>query len=353
MSGDAKRTERFLCVLFATVVKQISDFRLLISGLCVMLLALCSVVQAQQPKKVPRIGFVSSSGGPNNFGPLVEAFRRGLRDLGYIEGKNILVEYRYIEGNPDRIPGLVAELVQLKVDVLVATAPPAIREAKQASKTIPIVMVTTQDPVATGVVDSLARPGGNISGLTNLTQDLSGKRLELLKEVIPSISRVGVLTVAAPAGLGSALKEYEVAAHALKIPIQTLQVIRGPNPDLEGAFREARKGRVSALIVTRNAVLTPHTKRIVDLAIKNRLPSMHEVSDRVEAGGLMSYGANEGEIYRRAAVYVDKILKGTKPADLPVEQPTKFELVFNLKTAKQIGLTIPPNVLARADRVIR
>ena len=159
--------------------------------------------------------------------------------------------------------------------------------------------------------------------------------------------------MAAPTGLGSALKEYEVAAHALKIPIQTLQVIRGPNPDLEGAFREARKGRVSALIVTRNAVLTPHTKKIVDLAIKNRLPSMHEVSDRVEAGGLMSYGANDGEIYRRAAVYVDKILKGTKPADLPVEQPTKFELVFNLKTAKQIGLTIPPNVLARADRVIK
>ena len=171
--------------------------------------------------------------------------------------------------------------------------------------------------------------------------------------MIPVISRVGVLTVAAPTGLGSALKEYEVAAHALKIPIQTLQVKRGPNPDLEGAFREARKGRVSALIVTRNTVLTPHTKKIVDLAIKNRLPSMHEVSDRVEAGGLMSYGANDGEIYRRAAVYVDKILKGTKPADLPVEQPTKFELVFNLKTAKQIGLTIPPNVLARADRVIK
>ena len=215
------------------------------SALCAMLFVLYPSAETQQPKKVPRIGFVSSSGAPNNSGPLVEAFRRGLRDLGYVEGKNILVEYRYIEGNPDRIPSLVAELVQLKVDVLVATAPPAIREAKQASKTIPIVMVTTQDPVATGVVDSLARPGGNISGLTQLTQDLSGKRLELLKEVIPSISRVGVLTVAAPTGLGSALKEYEVAAHALKIPIQTLQVIRGPNPDLEGAFREARKGSVA------------------------------------------------------------------------------------------------------------
>jgi putative ABC transport system substrate-binding protein len=322
-------------------------------ALSAMLFPLCFPVWAQQAKKLPRIGYLVTAGDPGNPDSPDKAFRQGLRDLGYVEGENILIEYRYLEGKRDRIPSLVAELVQLKVDVLVASTPPAIRAAKQATKTIPIVMVTTNDPVATGIVDSLARPGGNITGLTRLTRDLSGKRLELLREVVPKMSRVAVLTVADTTSAGLALKEYEAAARALKIPIQALQVIRGPNPDLEGAFREAAKGRVSALIVTRNAVRTPYTKKIVDLAVKNRLPSMHEVSDRVEAGGLMSYGANDGEIYRRAAVYVDKILKGAKPADLPVEQPTKFELVFNLKTAKQIGLTIPPNVLARADKVIK
>jgi putative tryptophan/tyrosine transport system substrate-binding protein len=215
--------------------------------------------------------------------------------------------------------------------------------AQQATKTIPIVMVTPQDPVATGAVDSLARPGGNITGLTTLTRELSGTSLELLKEVIPGVSRVGVLAVAGPTVSGNALREYEVAGRALKIPIQPL-LVQSPNPNIEGVFREARKKRVTALVAARNNVIT---------AIQNRLPSMLERSDYAEVGGLMSYGANDADLYRRAATYVDKIVKGTKPADLPVEQPTKFELVFNLKAAKQIGLTIPPNVLARADRVIR
>jgi putative tryptophan/tyrosine transport system substrate-binding protein len=314
-----------------------------------VLLALCSFAQAQQAGKVPQIGYLIPSGDPSTPRPPVEAFRQGLRELGYIEGKNILVDYRYGEGKQDRIPRLAAELVQLKVDVLVVTSLPAIRAAMQATKTIPIVMVTTVDPVATGLVVSLARPGGNITGLTRLTRELSGKRLELLKEVVPRISRAGVLW---DAGRIGALKEYEAAAHALKIQLHSLGV-RGPNPDLDGAFRDAAKGHVTALITVTGTVLVRYPKKIAELAIKNRLPSMYEESSYVEAGGLMSYSSNEADQYKRAAFFVDKILKGTKPADLPVEQPTKFELVFNRKTAKQIGLTIPPNVLARADRVIK
>jgi putative ABC transport system substrate-binding protein len=310
------------------------------------------LAQAQQPKKIPRIGYVSGSGDANNPGPYVEAFRQGLRDLGYIEGKNILVEYRYAEGKLDPIPSIVAELVQLKVDVVVAAALPAIRAAKQATKTIPIVMVTTQDPVATGLVDSLARPGGNITGLTRLTRELRGKRLELLEEVVPRMSRVGVLVEANMTELAPPFKDYETAASALKIPLQSLAV-RGPKPDFEGAFQAAGKARVSALITVNGSLINRYPKRIADLATKTRLPSMYEASDFVEAGGLMSYASNDAENFRRAAVYVDKILKGAKPADLPVEQPMKFEFVVNLKAAKQIGLTIPPNVLARADKVIR
>ena len=306
-----------------------------------------AAAQAQQPLKVPRIGFVSGSGSPNN----VAAFGQGLKNLGYVEGKNILVEYRDVEGKLDRVPGLVAELVQLKVDVLVASPITAIRAAKEVTKTIPIVIVTLQDPVATGIVDSLARPGGDITGLTRLTRELSGKRLELLTEVVPGMSRVGILADAKLPGSAIAFKEYEAAVRALKIQLQYLEA-RGPNPDLEATF-QAAKGRASALITIGNPVLNRYTKRIADLAIKNRLPSMCEASDWVEAGGLASYSTNDADLYRRAAVYVDKILKGTKPADLPVEQPTKFEFIINLKTAKQIGLTIPPNVLARADRVIR
>ncbi len=318
-------------------------------ALCAMLFALSLPVEAQQPAKTPRIGYVSGSGDSSNPGPEIEAFRQGLRNLGYIEGKNILVEYRYVEGELDRVPRLVTELVQLKLDVLVVSPASAIRAAKQATKTIPIVMVAIQDPVATGLVDSLARPGGNITGLTRLTRDLSGKRLELLKEAIPGISRVGVLWN--PAGSGIGFKGYEAAARELKIELQSLGV-RSLIDDLEVAFQLAVKGRSKALIATFNPVFTD-PKQVADLALKNRLPLMCETNRYVEAGGLMSYAANDAESYRRAAYYVDKILKGTKPAELPVEQPTKFEFVINLTTAKQIGVTIPPNVLARADRVIR
>jgi len=304
--------------------------------------------EAQQPKKIPRIGYAASGGDINDPGRLVEAFRQGLRDLGYIEGKNIVVEYRYPGTNRDPGPGVVAELMQLKVDVLVSSSAGAIRAAKQATKTIPIVMVASFDPVETGLVDTLARPGGNITGVARLTHELSGKRLELFKEAVPRISRVAIL--AAPGS--PSLQEYEPAARALKISLESLEV-NGPNPDLEGAFQSAVKARVNALITVASSSVNRFTKQILELAIKNRLPSMHEVSTRVEAGGLMSYSADDAAIFRHAAVYVDKILKGAKPGEIPVEQPTKFEFCINLKTAKQIGVTIPPNVLARADRVIR
>ncbi len=320
--------------------------------LCTLLLALSFPAQAQQPAKIPRIGYVSGTGDPSDPGPYVEAFRQGLRDLGYIEGKNIVIEYRGAEGKPDRIPSLVAELVQLKVDVLVSGNFAVARAAKQETETIPIVMVTNQDPVATGLVDSLARPGGNITGLSTLQREPSGKRLELLKKVVPGISRVGVLRDADGSASAIGFKEYEAAARALKLPLQSLDV-RRPNPDLEGAFQAAAKGRASALITVTGTLLFRYPKRIADLAIKNRLPSMYEGRAWVEDGGLMSYSTNDLEVFRRAATYVDKILKGTKPPDLPVEQPTKFELVINLKTAKQIGLTIPPEVLARANKLIK
>jgi putative ABC transport system substrate-binding protein len=310
-----------------------------------------SLVEAQQPAKVARVGIVTGGGDPSNPGSNVNVFRQGLRELGWVEGKNIVVELRDAEGNIERIPSLAAELVHLKVDVLVSSQLRGIQAAKQATKIIPIVMVTTADPVAAGLIDSLAHPGGNITGLTLLTRDLNGKRLELLKEMVPTISRVGVLHPdSVPVRIR--FKEYEAAARALKIPVQSLEV-RSQNPDFEGAFRTAVRGRVSALIMLRNSVLIVNRKQIADLAIKNRLSSMSERGDMVEAGALASYSTNEDESYRRAAWYVDKILKGAKPADLPVEQPTKFEFVINLKTAKQIGVTIPPTVLARADKVIR
>ena len=317
-----------------------------------LLFALSVSAHAQQPKKIPRIGYVSGSGDANNPTSSVTAFRQGLRDLGYIEGQNILIEHRYAEGKRDPVARLVAELVQLKVDVIVSSLPPAIRAAKEATKTIPIVMVTPTDPVTTGLVDSLARPGGNITGITRLTRELSGKRLELLKELVPGISRVGVLDdVGAPLE-AKAIKDYERAARALKIQLQSLDV-RGPKPDFEEAFRAAVKGRASALITVRTALLASYPKRIAELAIKNRIPSMCEVGADVEVGCFMSYSANDAESFRRAAIYVDKILKGVKPADLPVEQAMRFELIINLKTAKQIGLTIPQSMLFRADRVIK
>jgi putative tryptophan/tyrosine transport system substrate-binding protein len=250
------------------------------------------------------------------------------------------------------MPILVAELVQLKVDVLIVAVLPAIRAAKQLTKTIPIVMVSNVDPVATGIVDTLARPGGNITGLATRNRELSGKRLELLKEVVPPLSRIGVLNDADAETATFDFKEYQAAGHVLKVQLRSLEV-QGQTPDLEGAFQAAVKERANALITITSAKLFLQQKRIADLAIKNRLPSMYQGTAWVESGGLMSYSTSDLDMYRRAATYVDKILKGAKPAELPVEQPTKFEFAINLKTAKQIGLTIPPSVLARADRVIK
>ena len=318
-------------------------------SLLTIFLLTVSSAQAQQPARVPRIGYVTVTDNLSSPSPNLEAFRQGLRDLGYVEGKNLIIEFRSAEGKPDRIPSLVTELVQLKVDVLVSQATGGILAAKQATKTIPIVMVTVQDPVARGLIDSLARPGGNITGLIRLTVELSGQRLELLKELVPGISRVGMLW---ENGSSIGVKGYEAQAPALKIELQSLEV-RGPNPDFEGAFQAAVKGGARALITVTGGLLNRYPKAIADLAIKNRMPSMYERSPFVDAGGLLSYAPNDVDSYRRAATYVDKILKGAKPADLPVEQPRKFELVINLKTAMQIGLTIPPNVLARADKVIK
>jgi putative tryptophan/tyrosine transport system substrate-binding protein len=314
-------------------------------------LATIHFAEAQQPGNPPRIGYVTAIGDPKTPGTQVEAFRQGLRDLRYFEGKNILVEYRSTGGKADRNTSLVAELVELKVDVLVLTSPGAIRAAKQATKTIPIVIVTQDDPVAAEYIDSLARPGGNITGIARLTRELSGKRLELLTELVPKISRVGVLWDPNSSASIIGFKEYEAAARALKIQLQSLEV-RGSN-DFEGAFRAAANSRTNALIMIRYPLLTRHQKPIADLAIKNRLPSMYESSEFVEAGGLVSYSPNDSDQFRRAAYYVDRILKGAKPGELPIEQPTKVELIINLKTAKQIGITIPPTLLTRADRVIK
>ena len=283
----------------------------------------------------------------------LEELRQGLRERGYVEGKNIELIHRYIQGNTDRMPTLVAELLERKVDVLILGSPTAIRAAKNATRTIPIVMITNQDPVAIGLVESLARPGGNLTGVVSLTRDLSGKRLEIFKEAAPKISRVGVIW-ASPTNLGAAnaFQNYEAAAGAFKLKLVSLQAQR-PKPDWDGVFKAADKARVNALISVTNAVLNQHIKKIADFAIQKQTPLMVEGSNFVEEGAMISYAANDADRFHRAALYIDKILKGAKPADLPVEQAMKFELVINLKTAKQIGLTIPPNVLARADKVIR
>ena len=319
-----------------------------VSVLCALLFVHSYSVQAADTGKVWRIGFLT--GGGNRFS--FDEFRKGLRDHGYVDGNNIAIEYLSAEGNQTRMPALVAELMQHKVDIIVTTSP-GVRAAKEATKTAPIVMVTQEDPVSTGLVDSLAHPGGNLTGVTSLSRDLGSKRLELLKDVVPKILRVGVLwdsTDRTSAALG--FKEYQAAALGLKMQLQSIEV-SGPNPDLEGAFRAAAKGKVTGLITIRNFLLNRYQKQIADLAIRNRLPSMFERSDYVEAGGLVSYSSNDSDNYRRAAYFVDRIVKGSKPGELPVEQPTKFELVVNLKTAKQIALTIPPEVLARANRLIK
>jgi putative ABC transport system substrate-binding protein len=315
-------------------------------------LSTASFADAQQPTKIPSIGYLATTATLGIAVTHVEIFRQALRDIGYVEGKNIHIEFRYIEGQQNRVPGLVAELLQLKVDVLIVRTLTSIRAAKQATTTIPIIMLTSGDPVAEGVIDSLARPGGNITGLTNFTRELNGKRLELLKELVPGISRAGVLWDPRGPGPAIAFKQYEAAARALNIRLQSLEV-PDANPDLKGAFQAAAKGRASALITIGSSVMNRYEKQITELAIKSRLPSMFDASGFVLAGGLVSYSANEADQFKRAAYYVDRILKGTKPADLPVEQPMKFEFVINLKTAKQIGVKIPPEVLARASKIIQ
>ena len=318
--------------------------------LCAMFLALSYSASAQQPTKIHRIGFLSGGFPGSTIG--IEAVRRELRELGYVEGKNIAFEYRYAEDKPERSPALAGELVRLKVDAIVASGGNDTQAAKNATRTIPIVFLeSVSDPVALGLVDSLARPGGNITGFTTIADVLAGKRLELLKETIPKLCRVAVLWN--PQGTGNApqWKESQLAARRLGLQLHSMEVSSADK--YESAFKGAIKAGSAALAVTRHRLSNNYQKRIIDLAAKNRLPAIYYREDFVENGGLMSYGADEVEPYRRAASMVDKILKGTKPADIPVEQSTKFELITNLKTVKQIGLTIPPNVLVRADRVIR
>jgi putative ABC transport system substrate-binding protein len=300
---------------------------------------------AQVAKELTRVGYVSGIGDP-----FFDIFQRHMRELGYIDGSNILIERRNAEGL-DRIPALVRELVQQKVRVLVAPNNVAIEAARKATATIPIVMMTSIDPVAAGYVAALAHPGGNITGIANLQRDLSAKRIEILKEMFPKLSRLAILWDEAGPGPKIAFKNYETAAQAVKLQVQSL-AIHGPKPELEGAFQAAEIGGAEAIIVVGNPTINPHRSTVMALALKHRLPSMVENDAYVDAGGLMAYGASLPEIYQRIAVYVDKILKGAKPADLPVEQPTKVELVVNLKTAKALGVKFPQSVLVRADRVI-
>ena len=324
--------------------------RIFAVALCTVLFALCVSAHAQQPTKIPRIGLLFTA-TPSAAAARIEAFRQGLRELGYVEGKNILIEQRYAEGQLNHMNELAAELVRLKVDVIVTIGPAATRPAKEATTAIPIVMGVDDDPVGNGFVASLARPGGNITGLASLAPEIGGKQLELLKEIVPRLSRVAVLGTSTQPGNAQSLREAEVAAGALAVKLQYLDVL-SPK-DIEPVFRTASNGRAEAVLVLRASIFFSHRKQIVDLAAKRQLPAMYYTTEYVEEGGLMTYGVSITDLFRRAATYVDKILKGARPAELPIEQPTKFELVVNLKTAKRIGLTIPPNVLARADKVIK
>jgi putative ABC transport system substrate-binding protein len=327
--------------------------KILASVVGTFILASFYLAEAQQTvKDVPRIGFISSAGTPTTPSPLFDAFRLGLRDLGYVDGKNVFIVHRHAEGRLDRMPALVKELVQQKVEVIVAVNNVVIRAAKEVTKTIPIVMMSSVDPVVAGYVDSFAHPGGNITGLAYLGRDLSAKRLELLKEVLPKMSRVAILWDADGPGPAIAFKEYEAAAQAFKLELRSLEV-RGPNPDFAGAFQAAKTARAEALIVVGNPLMSQHIQPIFALATKHRLPSMTEGDRYVEAGGLISYGANLADLYRRAAEYVVEILKGAKPGDLAVKLPAKFEIFINLKTAQQIGLAIPQHVLIQSDKVIK
>src|SRR6266542_4253494 len=304
--------------------------------------------EAQPAAKVPRVGILLAGSGRE---PVLQAFLQGLHDLGYIEGKNILIEYRFVKGKPERVSDLAADLVAKRVDVIVTGGTVQGQAIQQLTTTIPIVLAVSGDPVGTGLVASLARPGGNVTGLSMISPDLAGKRLELLKEAAPKIARVGVLWDTLVPDNTLDFKTTELAARVLGFKLQSLEV-RSPE-DLESALSTAARHRLDALVVIGGGVINSHQKRILAFEVKNRLPAIYETLWSAEAGGLMAYGVNFADLFRRAATYVDKILKGKKPADLPVEQPTKFEFIINLKTAKQIGLTIPPNVLARADKVIK
>ena len=317
--------------------------------LCAMLYALSFSVHAQQTGKIPRIGYLDGSTASGS-AVLLEAFRQELSKLGWIEGKNIIIEYRFAEQRQERLPELAAELVRLKVDLIVtAGAPPALA-AKKATTTIPIVMATTGDPVGAGLVASLARPGANVTGLSALSVDLGTKRLEILRDAVPKLVRVGLLWPGT--GQQSQMKELRAAAPALRIKLEEIET-QADAKALETAFRSAKQKQVNAIMTTQNRTFFAERKRIVELAVKHRLPAIYFQKEFVDEGGLMSYGVDFEDLYRNAAVYVDKILKGAKPADLPVQQATKFEFVINLKTAKRIGVTIPPDVLARANRVIK
>ena len=318
--------------------------------LCAMLLALTVPGQAQQPMKIPRIGVLGASTLSANLAR-IKAFREGLGELGYVEGKSIVIEWRFLDDKVDGLPALAVELTRLKVDVLVAFGPTSTHAAKEATNTIPIVMAQVNDPIGAGFVASLARPGGNITGLSIMAPELSGKQLELLKEIVPKLSRVAVFGTSTQPGNAQSVKETELAAKTLGLQFQYLDVV--DPKDVDTAFRNAVSGRVHAIIFLTSPVFSSRRKALAELAVKNRLPAMYPQTDYMNAGGLMFYGPSMSDLFHRAATYVDKILKGRTPADLPVEQPTKFEFIINLKAAKQIGLTIPPNVVARADKVIK
>ena len=323
-----------------------------LSFLGALIFTLSLPAEAQQPKKVPRIGYLTTAARLAD-APRVEALRQGLRDLGYLEGKNINIEYRYAEGKLERVPELAEELVRLKVDILVVSGIATAEPARQVTTTIPIVVAGAGNPIGSGLVASLARPGGNVTGLYQFSPELLGKRLELLNEITPKVSRFAFLNgTDAPAAKSMFFKEGQVVAKALGVQFQLIEV-KAQNPDLEAAFRIMAKDGIGALVTESSGIVNFHLKKILHLVEQNHLPAMHSDQEWANAGGLMSYGANRLYLYRRVGLYVDKILKGANPAELPMEQPTKFEFVINLKTAKQIGLTIPPNVLLRADKVIR
>jgi len=324
--------------------------KILVYLLATFLLTTAAPAQAQPTTKIFRLGYLAGSSLTVN-AARIEAFLQGLRELGYLQGKNIALEYRAAEGKSERYPALASELVSLKVDVIVTAGAASTRAAREATSTIPVVMVQDSDPVDSGFVASLARPGGNITGLSTLAPEISGKRLELLKEIVPKLSRVATLGTSSYPGNAQSLKETELAAAAFGVRVQYLDTL-GPQ-DIEPAFRAASRENADAVLLLQSFVLNSHRKQIVNLAIKGRHPAIYYSPEWVKDGGLMSYGVSFTDLNHRAASYVDKILKGAKPADLPVEQPKKFEFVINLKAAKQIGLTIPPNVLARADQVIR